>query len=228
MLNETLFVLQILVVIGFGAFFAARNLIMLAAWASLLSIIMNIFVLKQIVLFGFEVTAADVYVIGLFSCLNCSREFWGKESTRKVIFVSWCSTLSFLILTQLHLHLKPSPGDISQLHYEALFAPSLRIISASVITTMIVQFVDFKVFGWLKKHSQGRVFGLRSTCSVALSQSIDTVIFSFLGLYGLVANLPDVMMFSLLSKGTALLLASPCVALAKVFYNRLNKEEAHF
>lgn len=52
--------------------------------------------------------------------------------------------------------------------------------------------------------------------------------FSFLGLYGLVANLPDVMMFSLLSKGTALLLASPCVALAKVFYNRLNKEEAHF
>ncbi|WP_154581635.1 queuosine precursor transporter, partial [Chlamydia trachomatis] len=111
MLNETLFVLQILVVIGFGAFFAARNLIMLAAWASLLSIIMNIFVLKQIVLFGFEVTAADVYVIGLFSCLNCAREFWGKESTKKVIFVSWCSTLSFLILTQLHLHLKPSPGE---------------------------------------------------------------------------------------------------------------------
>lgn len=228
MLNEIVFLLQILVVIGFGSFCAVRDGILLGAWVSLLSIIMNIFVLKQVVLFGFEVTAADVYAIGLFSCLNCAREFLGKEKTKKIIFVSWCNTLAFLLLTQLHLHLIPSSGDVSQKHYEALFAPSLRLVSASVITTMIVQFVDFKVFGWLKKRSQGRVFGLRSTFSVALSQSIDTVIFSFLGLYGLVANLLDVMLFSLISKGVALLLASPCVALAKVFYNKMKKEGSLF
>jgi conserved hypothetical integral membrane protein len=228
MLNESLFLLQILFVIGFGAFFAARSVIMLSAWVSLLSIIMNIFVLKQIVLFGFEVTAADVYVIGLFSCLNCAREFWGKEIAKKIIFVSWCNTLAFLLLTQFHLYLVPSPGDVSQPHYEALFSPSLRIVSASIVSTMTVQFVDFKVFGWLKRRSQGRVFGLRSAVSVAFAQILDTGIFSFLGLYGLVANLFDVMLFSLLSKGVALLLASPCVALAKVFYNRMNKEETLF
>ncbi|MBQ8498763.1 queuosine precursor transporter [Chlamydia sp.] len=228
MWNEILFFLQIILVIGLGAFFAAKSIMLLVAWASLLSVIMNIFVLKQIILFGFEVTAADVYVIGLFSCLNCAREFWGKEQTKKVIFISWCSTLSFLLLTQLHLYLVPSPRDFSQNHYEALFSPSFRLIVASIVTTMIVQFIDFRIFGWLKKHSQGRVFGLRSAFSVAFSQSIDTVIFSFLGLYGFVANLLDVMLFSLLSKGAALLLASPCVALAKVFYNRWNKEKVCF
>lgn len=213
--NEVIFLFQTFFVIALGIFFASRSTGWLTAWLSLLSIIMNIFVLKQIVLCNLEVTSADVYTIGMLSCLNYSRELYGKNKVNEAMLGSWIVAAAFLCITQLHLALTPSANDTSQPHFLALFSPTLRIIIASLFTLILVQLLDLTVFTYLKKIFRNKAFGTRSAISLTLSQIFDTLLFSFLGLYGLVANLTHVMFFSFITKMLVVVLSLPIVSLGK-------------
>ncbi|ETR80089.1 putative preQ0 transporter [Chlamydia pneumoniae B21] len=55
---------------------------------------MNVFVLKQIHLWGFEVTSADVYVIGLLTCLNYAREHYEKNDVNDAMLCSWVISIA--------------------------------------------------------------------------------------------------------------------------------------
>jgi uncharacterized integral membrane protein (TIGR00697 family) len=55
-----------------------------------------------------------------------------------------------------------------------------------------------------------------------ISQAIDTVFFSFLGLYGIVSNISDIILASYLIKILAILLATPFVAFARKFIKKIN------
>lgn len=223
MYNVVIFLIQILIVTLSGAFFAFRSLAWLTGWLSLLSVIMNIFVLKQIDIVGFEVTAADVYMIGMLSAINCAREIHGKDSVNTVVRGSWAISLVFVLLTQLHLAIQPSANDNSQMHFLALFSPSLRIFFASLCTMIIVQVTDLKLFGLLKKMFKERAFGTRTGLSLIFSQTLDTLLFSFLGLYGLVSHLSHVILFALLAKSVVTFVSIPMVTLSKkihVFYKK--------
>ncbi|ACZ33193.1 putative membrane protein [Chlamydia pneumoniae LPCoLN] len=218
--NELIFGFQTFSVVVLGVFFASRGKAWLTGWLSLLSSIMNVFVLKQIHLWGFEVTSADVYVIGLLTCLNYAREHYEKNDVNDAMLCSWVISIAFLVLTQLHLFLIPSPNDSSQKHFLALFSSTPRIVVASLVTLIFVQIVDIKLFTFLQRVFSKKYFAMRSTISLLFSQLIDTIIFSFLGLYGLVSNLCDVMIFAMLVKGIVITLAIPTLTVTKAVLDR--------
>ncbi|BAE81192.1 conserved hypothetical protein [Chlamydia felis Fe/C-56] len=217
-----IFIAQTTFVVLAGIFFSSRSTGWLTGWITTLSVIMNVFVLKQIVLCNLEITSADVYMIGLLSCLNFSREIYGQNKVNEAMVGSWIITIAFLLLTQLHLALKPSPTDSSQSHFIALFSPTLRLTFASLITLIIVQIVDLKLFSYLKHLFQNKAFGTRSAVSLVSSQILDTLLFSFLGLYGIVSNLSHVILFSLITKICAIVMSVPIVVLGK--YLKKQKE----
>ncbi|WP_201456953.1 queuosine precursor transporter [Chlamydia sp. 17-3921] len=219
-INEVLFGIQIVVVTSFGIFFASKGKNWLTGWLSLLSIIMNIFVLKQVRLGLLDVTAADVYMTGLLTSLNYARELYDCESVNEAVLGSWAITIAFLILSQLHLSLIPSVYDTTQKHFQALFSPTPRLIVASLVTMMIVQTVDGKLFTWSQKFFQYRYFGIRNILSLLVSQMIDTLMFSFLGLYGIITNLAHVMFLALLMKWCAIILSCPVIAFIGRSYSR--------
>lgn len=213
--NEFIFLTQTILIVILGIVFASRSTGWLTAWLSTLSIIMNVFVLKQIVLCNLEVTSADVYIIGMLSCLNYARESYGRTKVNEAILGSWMISIVFLGITQLHLALTPSINDVSQPHFLALFSPTLRLIFASLITLILVQILDLIIFTYLKKIFQNKAFGIRSAISLTLSQIFDTLLFSLLGLYGLVANITHVMLFSFITKMIVVTLSLPIVSLGK-------------
>ncbi|AHK63234.1 queuosine precursor transporter [Chlamydia avium] len=219
--NEVIFFAQASLIIILGITFASRSIAWLTAWLSTLSIIMNVFVLKQIILYGLEVTSADVYLIGMLSSLNYSRELYGRNKVNEAMFGSWIITVAFLIITQLHLALIPSSNDVSQPHFIALFSPTLRLIIASLITLICVQTIDLVIFTYLKKLFHNKAFGTRSALSLILSQILDTLLFSFLGLYGLVANLAHVMLFAFITKMFIIILSIPMVSLGKFLKTKI-------
>ncbi len=69
--------------------------------------------------------------------------------------------------------------------------------------------------GFCKRLSRGNISHFDWGISLFLSQTLDTALFSFLGLYGLVASVIDIMIVSLLAKWVAIGCSASLIALAR-------------
>jgi uncharacterized integral membrane protein (TIGR00697 family) len=90
-----------------------------------------------------------------------------------------------------------------------------RIVIASFISYLITQFIDIQIYGFLKEKTEGKYFTLRNYFSLSLSQLIDTILFSFLGLYGIVAQISDIIVLSYSIKLLTIFCMSPFLIFAK-------------
>lgn len=216
-MNELLFFLHLFLVVGFS--FAALRLgsMGLIALMALQAVLANLFVVKQMTLFGFDVTCSDVFAVGGLLSLNLLQEFYGKEAAQKAVKISFLSMLFFVLMSQVHLAYQPSAFDLTHGSFASIFSSTPRIFVASIATYFIVQQIDLTFFSWLKQKLEGRNFPLRLGLSLFLSQAFDTVLFSYLGLYGLVGSLFDIILVSLIVKWIAIGCSAPFTIFAKRF-----------
>lgn len=187
----------------------------LTAWLAILVVAMNLFVLKQITLFGLHVTSSDALAVGYLLGLNLIQEFFGRKLARNVIWLSFFASSGFVILSQMMLAYTPNAFDTAQPHFLFIFSPAPRLMVASLASFLLVQLVDLAFFQYLSEKTQGKYLTLRTASALILSQTLDTLIFSFLGLYGLVASLTHVIVMSLAIKGIVILMTAPFIALSK-------------
>lgn len=199
-MNEFLFFLQVFLVFLFTWVIGRYGKELLAGWMGLLAILANLFVSKQIVLFGLEVTASDVFAVGLFLSLNMIQEFWGSESGQKAVKTTLLLQVFFLVLAQIHLAFIPSSLDQSQFAFEQILGAYPRILAASLFTLWLVQKWDLLFFGFLKVKFSHLSFSVRNLICLFVSQALDTFLFTLLALSGTSANLIDIMILSYLIK----------------------------
>jgi queuosine precursor transporter len=204
-MNTGLFFIHLLIVGGFtlGAIRKGREA--LISWIALQAILANLFVVKQISLFGFEVTPSDAFAVGSLLGLNSLQRAFGQESAKKAIWITFYSMAFFAIASQIHLLYKPSSHDTSHASFVTVLSHSPRLLIASLLTFFIAQRVDLWMFGKLRTEH----FSLANLFSLLVSQFLDTLLFSFLGLYGLVASLFDIILVSYLLKVVTILLLTP-------------------
>lgn len=192
-----------------------KDLVLAKVWLSLLSVCMNLFVLKQISFLGLNITCSDALAVGYLLGLNLIQEFFGKKEAIHTIWITCFSSLAFLALSLITLGYTPSCYDQSHVLFMQLLFPQFRIVVASLLTSLIVQFIDLKVFIKIRQATGSALLPVRTTLSLLAGQSLDTVLFSFLGLYGLVAHVGHVMAFSLLTKAALIFLSTPYLTFAK-------------
>jgi uncharacterized integral membrane protein (TIGR00697 family) len=209
-MNECLFAFHSILTILCcrGALFLGKEA--LQCWVILQPILANLFVLKQITLFGFDATSSDLYVVGSVLGLNYLQEFFGKESARLASKLSLYTLGFFVIASSVHLLYTPSAHDTAHTSYAALFSYVPRLVFASFATFWIVQRFDIFFFGLLQKTGLKLFF--RNLLSLFVSQFLDTLLFTFLGLWNVVASLFDVFFVSFLIKALSivtLILLSP-------------------
>ncbi len=214
-MNEILFFTHILVVIGFLFLALKSGKEALFAFIVLMAIFANLLVLKQIEFFSFTITCSDVFAVGALLGLNLLQEYFGKEEAKKALKISFMALLFFLVMANIHLFYTPSEYDQSQSSYEKIFSPAFRIVCSSFLVFITVQKLDILFFGFLKRVFQGRSLAGRLFISLSLSQLFDTVLFSFLGLYGIVQSLFDIILISFLVKMAIIFLSSPLTSLSK-------------
>ncbi len=198
-MNEAIFVFHILLVVSFGLFALRLGKEALFAWISLQAVLANLFVIKQINFLGYEVTGSDVFAIGSILGLNLLQEYFGKESAKKATWVCFFILAFFGVMSQVHLFYQPSIHDIADPSFHTILTPAPRLLLASVTVFFIVQQIDRRFFGLLKKKSSLSL-SMRNGVCLTFSQLIDTVLFSVLGLYGQVASLTDIILISFLIK----------------------------
>ena len=214
-MNEALFFTHILSVLLFLGIAVRLGQTTLTVYVALSGILANLFVVKQIALFSLHVTCSDVFAVGGILGLNLMQELYGRQAARKAIQASLFSLLLWVLMSQIHLLYVPSPFDQTQTAFDAVLGHSFRICAASVSVYYLVQRFDVLFFGFLKGLLQN--LGVRLTLSLIVSQAIDTVLFSFLGLYGLVASIFDIIVMSFAMKCTIIACSSPIAAFLKRF-----------
>lgn len=218
-MNILIFISQILLILGFtyGALRLGRQA--LVTLVTLLAILANFFVLKQIPLLGFHVTCSDALVIGSVLGLNLLREHFGKEAAKETTKICFFFMVFFTLLSNLHLRFVPSPFDTAHFAYAKLLTPTPRLLIASISTFWIVQQIDIRLFGWISHLLPKSPFPYRSGISLTLSQLLDTLLFTFLGLYGMVDRLGDIILVSFAIKVATILLMNPLTG----FFNRVGR-----
>ena len=215
-MNEFLFIAQIFLIASFAFWALKLGSTALQAWIAVQALTANLFVLKQVNLLGFDVTASDAFAIGGLLGLNFLQEYFGKEEAQKATYVCFFLMLFFALASQLHLLYQPSLYDTTQSAFVKILSPSPRLLIASMAVFFVVQQIDIRFFTFLKERLPQSSFALRTTIALILSQFLDTFLFSFAGLYGLVASMVDIIILSFLVKLVVIFCFSPIIKWAKV------------
>src|SRR5438105_11207082 len=157
-------------------------------------VLANVFVMKQICLFGFCVTCSDVFMIGSIVSLNFLQEFFGKEAAKSSIRISLLAQVFFVVMAQMHLLYVPSYSDMTHMAFQTIFSSTMRIVFASIATFYLVQQWDVFFYSFLSRVMSS--LSLKMALSMLVSQLFDTFLFSFLCLYGLVDSIWSVITLS--------------------------------
>lgn len=213
-MNELIFFAHAIIIsitAGIGARLGKEALVSLICIQAILS---NIFVSKQIILFGLFATCSDAFSVGSSICLNLLQEKFGKEIAKKAIYISFFTLLFYLVMSQIHLWYMPASVDFMQEHYQLLLGQMPRIIIASLVAYFISQQTDRALYGFINEKLQWKNFILKNYASLLTSQLLDTILFSFLGLYGSVENVWHIIFLSYIIKVVTIIVITPITKLA--------------
>lgn len=208
-MNELLFILYSFLILSGSFFFLRKGLMWMSSWLSILIILMNFFVSKQISLFSLNITASDPLSVGYLFGLNLIREFYSSKEAQDIAKITLIISIFLPFICFMHLSFIPNSFDYTQIHFLKILTPSYRIITASIFTFFIVQVIDLKVFSFLQKKLKKKFFISRSLIVLIISQTIDTSLFSFLALFGQVPNIFHIILMSLLAKIFSSLISIP-------------------
>ncbi len=215
--NELIFIIHA-VIISIAVIVASRiGKEALVALLCIQAVLSNLFVTKQIILFGLCATCADVFSVGSSLSLNLLQEYFGKDITKKAIWISFFILIFYLIMTQIHLVYAPNIFDFTQSHYANLLQFAPRIVLASLVAYLACQYLDAILYGYFKEKFKN--FILRNYSSLIISQFVDTLLFSFLGLYGIVEGFWQIFLVSYGIKVLTIILAAPLVAFCRRLIN---------
>lgn len=224
MLNELLFAGYVCIV-SIASICALRlGKEALIALICLQAVLANLFVTKQIILFGFTATASDALAVGSALALNLLQEYWQKAIAIKTIWLSFFCSLFYTIICLFQLAYAPAATDTSSQAFIELLSPMPRIVIASLCIYLVAQHLDSALYAYFGKQLSGRHFILRNYSSLAIGQLVDTILFSFLGLYGInesfssLKTLFDIIVVSYIIKLLVILIAVPFVRVTKSFF----------
>jgi len=214
-MNELLFFAHIGIITLFTIVALKISKETLVTTVGIYCILANLFVLKQIKLFGLQPTASDAFSVGAILGLNLLQEYFGEKITKKAIWTCFFALVLYAVVSHIHLLYIPSVCDISAGHYNFILKSMPRIAIASILVTLLVQHIDRIFYGFLKQKFHNKYFLARNLLSLFIIQLIDTILFTFAGLWGIVNNLWDIILVSFIVKLVTILVSVPMVAIFK-------------
>lgn len=144
----------------------------------------NIQVVKTVQLFGLVATLGNVLYGSLFFATDVLSEVYGKKSARKGVWLGFGAMVLMTIWMQLAIRFIPDASDFSQGSIETIFGLMPRIATGSLVAYLLSQHHDVFAFHYWKGKTKGKYLWLRNCASTAVSQVIDSVVFSAIAFIG--------------------------------------------
>lgn len=167
------------------------NLILLNSIFMIGLVMSNLFGGKIISVLGFTVAGAIITYPLTFLSTDIIGEIWGKQEANDCVKIGIIVQLIFLVLGYLSLAIPPQEASESlQQSLTVVLNQGLRMTLASLGAFSVSQFLDVFLFHKLKESCNGKKKWLRNNLSTMTSQLVDTLIFITIAFYGVVDNLP--------------------------------------
>jgi queuosine precursor transporter len=230
--NASLFIFQIIIGLTFTLVAFRFGLSWLMALIAVQTVIMNIFVLKMMNIFTFEITGGNVLYASIFLGTDMICEHYGKDKARQAVWIGFFTSVFFVIMSQFIMWYTPSGLEGSTFLHSTLttiFQTTPRIVLASMGAYLLSQNLDIYIFTKIKKLTGERFLWLRNNGSTLVSQLVDSVFFTFVGLYGIVANAENVwqiILFTYIVKVVIAIMDTPFIYLSKMWPFRPHLKKA--
>lgn len=167
------------------------NLILLNSIFMIGLVMSNLFGGKIISVLGFTVAGAIITYPLTFLSTDIIGEIWSKQEANDCVKIGIIVQLIFLALGYLSLAIPPQEASKSlQQSLTVVLNQGLRMTLASLGAFSVSQFLDVFLFHKLKESCNGKKKWLRNNLSTMTSQLVDTLIFITIAFYGVVDNLP--------------------------------------
>jgi len=216
--NEGWFLLQALVafVTVMACFRLGKTWLM--AYVAVTVVLMNIFVMKQVNIFGLEATLGNVMYSSIFFVSDLLSEHYGREKAYKVVRIGFFAALFAVIMTQFAMRYVPSEFDFAQGAFSTLFSLTPRIVLASLFTYFITQNLDIWIYHKIKERTGEKYLWLRNNGSTLISQFLDSFLFTYLAFYGHFQVLHEIALFTFFIKMVIAILDTPFIYLSKLAF----------
>ena len=181
MSNELIFILQTGVGLTFTLVAFRMGLSWLYGYIAVCIVLANIFVTKQITLFGIAATGGNVVYGAVFLATDLLAEHYGKKEAKQAVFIGFFSAVFYTIMSQMILYLEASADDWGAAAGMAdIFTSAPAIILASLVAYLISQLHDIWAFLAIMEKTAVILLCLRNNGSTWISQLIDSIVFSLL------------------------------------------------
>ena len=167
------------------------NLILLNSIFMIGLVMSNLFGGKLITVLGFTVAGAIITYPLTFLSTDIIGEIWGKQEANDCVKIGIIVQLIFLALGYLSLAIPPQEAsEALQRSLKVVLNQGLRMTLASLGAFSVSQFLDVFLFHKLKERCNGEKKWLKNNLSTMTSQLVDTLIFITIAFYGVVEDLP--------------------------------------
>ncbi|MBT3690530.1 queuosine precursor transporter [bacterium] len=214
MSNNILFILMTLTSLSFVLIAFRLGRVWLISLIAVNVVIMNIFVIKGMYLFGLAGTGGNVLYASIFLATDILSEHYGKQEAMKAVRVGFFVSIFFLVMSQFIILFKPADYDIAQSSLLTLFTLTPRIVLGSMMAYLVSQHIDVWLFDKIKSKTQGKHLWLRNNGSTFVSQFIDSVIFTSIAFIGIYPIIP-LIFFTYLIKLVVAVIDTPFMYLSK-------------
>lgn len=130
---------------------------------------------------GVAVPAGFVAFGVAFLCSDLLVEYYGPNYAAKVVSGTILALLAAYGLIWVSIALPSAPFYEQSSAFTAVLGQSGAIVAASVVTILVSQQLDVRLFARIQAWTEGRHRWLRNCGSTAVSQAVDTVLFISLG-----------------------------------------------
>lgn len=210
-LNEALFFIHCFLIFAFILLAFRIGKEWLVATTVLSWILANLFVLKQIDLFGMSVTASDAFSVGGALGITLVSEFYGKKSAQRVVWLGFYLLLIFAVMSWIQTSYTPNVEDVHHFHYKTLLNVIPRLVAASLVAYLGSSSLNVLLSSYLQRVWVHKYLFIRVFFVIGFTQFLDTVLFTYLGLYGILSSLFSIVLFSFVVKCVATFLSLPFV-----------------
>lgn len=186
-MNEILLIIKML--FAFSSILIALKLFGKAgmyAWIALASILANIIVAKNVVLFGIDATMGNVMFASTFLATDILSEKYGAKEAKRGVYIGLFAVMMYLAISQFCLLFVPSEMDMVHGSMTGLFTLAPRICLASVSMYFLANLLDVVLYNALHKRFNGKKMWLRNNVCTILCNALENfgfVVLAFAGVY---------------------------------------------
>ena len=228
-MNEILFFILLLSLASLVLLAFKLGKIYLYGVIAVLSVMMNIVVVKPFDLFGITTYGGNAIYGCIFLATDLLAEHFGKKEAMKAVRIGFFSLIIYFLIsfiyTKININLEIEGAENIQNSLNTIFSPALGIAIASISAFFVSNTFDVNFYDFIHKKTGNSFLWLRNNLSTLISQFLDTLIFTLIAsLFGIFSweIFWEVIFFAYIFKLFVALLDTPFLYLSKLKFFRKN------